>query len=407
MIEPVPDIYVVRGIDFLSLSILVLWLGSAINRAVPVLQRNSIPAAVTGGVLFSSGTAGYEIFSAIDVQFDMRLRDLLLLVFFSTIGLKARFNRLAAGGFPLVILVALAGAFLIAQNVVGVSLAALLGHIPAYGLMAGSISFSGGHGTTIAWGQEAAAAGMMQAEVLGVAFATLGLIAGGVVGGPLSRYLIRRNQLTCDVENMSQMPSAKAERIPRPDDKLFHVQRTLLLLALCVSLGDLVNRYLFSYDILLPGFLTAMLSGILLTNTLDGVSRPLKRETIDQFGDVSLGMFLAMSLMSMNLLPLLSMGIELVLFLVAQITLTLLFCIFIVFPLLGRNYDAAVICAGFSGLGLGATPVAIANMDAITQRSGPSEKAFLIVPLVGAFFIDMMNAATIKFFLSYFPFSGG
>ncbi|GAB3104788.1 sodium/glutamate symporter [Aestuariicella hydrocarbonica] len=397
----------VDGIDFLCLSILVLWTGRIINHRVSFLERNSIPNAVTGGILFSIAVACLESYKHIDVTFDMQLRNLLLLVFFSTIGLTASFHRLAAGGKPLALLVLLAGGILVVQDVAGVSIAKLLGHHPGYGLMAGSVSFAGGHGTAIAWGAEAAKAGLLQAQTVGIAFATFGLISGGLVGGPLGRYLIERNKLSCTNQDdtLHQAPK-RAQVVPLADDTLFHSQRTLLYLALCVALGDLVNRYLFANHVLLPGFLTAMLVGIVLTNGLDLLSRPLSREPIEQAGNVSLGIFLAMSLMSMDLLPLFKIGPVLLLVLVVQTVLTLAYCLFVIFPLMGRNYDAAVICSGFAGLGMGATPVAIANMDAVTQHYGPSAKAFLIVPLVGAFFIDLMNAIVIKFFigaLAYLP----
>ncbi len=397
-------IVIIDGVYFLCLAILVLWFGAALNHRVTFLERNNIPPAVTGGILFSLSVALFEVLSNFDIGFDMHLRNLLLLVFFSTIGLKARLRRLIAGGKPLAILVTVAALFLILQDLAGVGIAKALGHHPGYGLMAGSISFAGGHGTAIAWGEEARKAGLLQAESVGIAFATFGLIAGGIIGGPLAGFLIKRHNLQSQDDPQLDSLHRQTVAVPREDDELFHGQRTLLMLALCVGLGQMVNQFLFAEGVLLPGFLTAMLVGIMLTNLLDGLSRPLLRSAIDNVGNLSLGIFLAMSLMSMDLLPLLSIGPVLLLVLVVQTLLTLVFCVYVIFPLMGRDYDAAVICSGFSGLGMGATPVAIANMDAVTHHYGPSTKAFIIVPLVGAFFIDILNATVIKLFISMMSF---
>jgi ESS family glutamate:Na+ symporter len=180
---------------------------------------------------------------------------------------------------------------------------------------------------------------------------------------------------------------------------IYPVLVTLLALALCVSLGDLVNRYLFMRDVRLPGFLTAMFIGILVTNFADTIRQPLAHATIDRFGEVSLHIFLAMSMMAIELWALDGMASAIMIVLVAQILLMTVFAVFVVYRLMGRDYDAVVIAAGFVGMGLGATPVAIANMNAVTHRYGPSTKAFLVVPLVGAFFIDILNAGTINFFI--------
>jgi ESS family glutamate:Na+ symporter len=172
-----------------------------------------------------------------------------------------------------------------------------------------------------------------------------------------------------------------------------------MVLALCVSLGDLVNRYLSTQEVRLPGFLTAMFVGIVVTNFADTIRRPLARTTLDRFGEVSLHVFLAMSMMTIQLWALGNAASVILLVLIAQILLMTIFSIWIVYRIMGRDYDAVVIAAGFAGLGLGATPIAIANMNAVTARYGPSTKAFLIVPLVGAFFIDLLNAGTINFFI--------
>ncbi|MGI9412288.1 MAG: sodium/glutamate symporter [Hyphomicrobiales bacterium] len=388
----------VEPIHVLMLSILVLYLGLQLNRRIRFLSENYIPPAVTGGLICSTVVLAVYAFFDIEISFDLQIRDVLLLVFFSTIGLSAKLSTLAAGGRALALLVVVAAVFLAAQNATGVGIAVMLGSNPGYGLMGGSVSFAGGHGTAIAWGNEAEAAGLAGAGAVGIAFATFGLIAGGLLGGPVARYLISSNSLE---------PTASEDGPQGPDgataddrgDPLFDTLTVILVLAICVAAGDTVNRFLFARGVLLPGFLTAMFIGIVITNLSDILKFELKASTLDRFAQVALNIFLSMSLMSMKLWSLAGAAGPILIVLMAQMLVITLFAVLIVFWVMGRDYDAAVISSGFVGLGLGATPVAIANMDAVTSRFGPSPKAFLIVPLVGAFFIDILNAFSIKFFI--------
>lgn len=401
-------LYEVRPIHVLMLSILVLYLGLYLNRRIRVLHENFIPPAVTGGLICSSAVALVYAMSGLEIDFDMQIRDLLLLVFFSTIGLSAKLRTLAAGGKALAILVVIAALFLLVQNATGVGLALLFGAHPGYGLMGGSISFAGGHGTAIAWGREAEAAGLAGAGAIGIAFATFGLIAGGLLGGPIARRLIGKNGLEPGRSGttLETGPDATAEVVPGARDageggegELFNILTAILVLAVCVALGDTVNRYLFDQGVLLPGFLTSMFVGIVITNLADNLRIRIHPKTIDKFGEVALNVFLAMSLMSMKLWSLAGAAGPVLIVLMVQMLVITLFVSLVVFRVMGRDYDACVISAGFVGLGLGATPVAIANMDALTTRYGPSPKAFLVVPLVGAFFVDLLNAAIIKFYI--------
>ena len=400
MPESTTTLYQIDQMDMLSMSILVLFLGMYVNRKVQFLRENYIPPAVTGGLIFSLGVALLYAYGDIEIEFDMRARDLLLLVFFSTVGLSAQLRVLAAGGKALAILVVVAAVFLVFQDATGVALAMLTGNHPGYGLMGGSVSFAGGHGTAIAWGAEAEAAGLAGASEVGIAFATFGLIAGGLLGGPIARYLMRKNQLTGPDAVVDAAPATGPEEAQAEQgDQLFNVLRTLLILAVCVSVGDTVNRWLFSEGVLLPGFLTSMGVAILITNLIDLGKRPLSKGVVNGFGEVSLNVFLSMSMMSIQLWTLASGAAAIMLVLITQVLVMTFFAAFVVFRVMGRNYDAVVMAAGFTGLGLGATPVAIANMDAVTRRYGPSPKAFLVIPLIGAFFIDLLNATVIKIFI--------
>jgi ESS family glutamate:Na+ symporter len=386
-------------VDTLIISVIVLYVGNILTRRISFLEKYSIPQAVSGGVLCSLIILAVIKFGGPKIVFDLALRDALLLAFFSTVGLSAKVSRLKAGGKALVLLVLCAGTFLVIQNTIGIFLAKAFGANPAYGLFAGSISFAGGHGTAIAWGQELKAS-LPGADLVGIAFATFGLVAGGVIGGPVGERLIKKHGLSAnDSAGDNPMMSEKNEPTPLEPVTMQRVLNTIFILAICISLGDLVNRFFAAEGVKLPGFLTSMMIGIAITNFADVFKKEVRQHDYDKVGEIALQLFLAMSLMSMDLNAL-AEGLN-VLFLVlfVQVLAITFFAALVIFRIMGKTYDAAVICAGFTGLGLGATPVAIANMNAITRKHGPSFKAFLVVPLVGAFFVDILNAIIIKFFL--------
>ncbi len=396
----------VEPVEVLVLSILVLYLGMFLNDKIRFLGDNYIPPAVTGGLICSGIVTLIYFVAHAQINFDMQVRDVLLLVFFSTVGLSAKLRTLGAGGKALGLLVGVAAVFLVIQDITGIGLSMLLGAHPGYGLLAGSVSFAGGHGTAIAWGAQADAAGLKGASELGIAFATFGLVAGGLIGGPIAKRLVAKYRLqgpALDTDstpnNQQAASSADASEDKGSAGELKQILAGVLVLALCVQFGHAVNRYLFSEGVVLPGFLTSMLVGILITNTADLLNWRINKVTVDKFGEVALNLFLSMSLMSMQLWTVAGAFGKITFVLIIQMLVMTIFAIYIVFWVMGRDYDAAVIASGFAGLGLGATPVAIANMSSITSRFGPSPKAYLVVPLVGAFFIDLLNAATIKFFI--------
>ncbi len=389
----------IEGLDVLSIAIVVIFLGRFLTTHIAALQRYNIPPAVTGGLLCSILIALVYYLWGTQITFDLALRDLLLLFFFSTIGLSAKLRLLVEGGKTIAVLVVVAGAMLVLQNLTGVGLALLFGGHPGYGLFAGSVSFAGGHGTAIAWGAEASAAGLQGAAEFGIACATFGLVAGGIVGGPIGGWLIEKYSLSpaAVADPQSELQASAGDRRPVT---IWSVLTTLLMLSICIEAGDLVNRFLSIRGLKLPGFLTAMVVGIIISNASDLLGRELHKPTIAATGELSLQLFLGMSLMSMQLWILANAASAILIAVVLQTLLITLVAIFFVFRLTGRNYDSAVMASGFAGLGLGATPVAIANMNALTDRYGPSPKAFLVIPLIGAFFVDILNALVIKFFLA-------
>ena len=383
----------------LIISILVFSIGSLLHNQFRWLRKFNIPATVVGGILCSLIVVIIYITTGREITFDLSLRDLLLLIFFSTIGLSAKLRTLADGGLALGLMLLISVVFLFLQNIAGVSVAYLFGANPGYGLMAGSISFAGGFGTAISWGEVAREAGLNGATEAGIACATFGLIAGGLIGCPIAEYLIQKYNLTGSDEELDTTTDvdSKSSTIPVTLEGMLG---TILALAICVSTGDIVNLWLQTKGLGLPGFLTALFVGIVLTNLLDLFQKDLNNNAIRLCSDISLELFLSMSLMSMQLWTLSSSVGPLLSVVFIQIILMSLVAYYIVFRVMGKNYDAAVMSGGFVGLGLGATPVAMANMNAIVIKYGASPKAFLVIPLLGAFFIDIANAMILRLFLS-------
>ncbi|MEH6403119.1 MAG: sodium/glutamate symporter [Sneathiella sp.] len=392
----------ISGADVVILTVLVWFIGSFLNQKFSVLERFNIPIAVTGGFLVSVLIAVIYKFTDTKILFDLALRDQMILVFFSTVGLSAKFRTLAAGGKALLFLTLIAGLFLILQDMVGVGIATGMGANPGYGLFGGSVSFAGGFGTAVAWGNIAQEAGLKGATEVGIMFATLGLIAGGVIGGPVATFLIKKHNLKPSSEDLESTSGVELGQTHIPmKTKVRNGLGTLMILAICVQAGDLVNTYLSGRGVTLPGFLTAMLIAIVITNFADVAKVELSKNAVDIAQEISLQLFLCVSLMSMQLWIFSGTLGPVLLVTFAQTVMMVFFAIFIVFRAVGGDYQAAVISSGFIGLGLGATPVGIANMNAVTARHGPSPKAFILVPLVGAFFLDLMNAAVIQGFLQF------
>ncbi len=397
----VDDAILVGTPETLSLAIIALWLGYHINKRIPFLNHYNIPAAVTGGLPISLVVALIEATGLAQLRFNLELRDMLLIVFFSTIGLSAKFAQMLEGGKALCIMLVLAVIFLAAQNLLGTGLASLLGEDPLYGLIGGSVSLAGGHGTALTWGQMFEEHfELANASSLGLTFATAGLITGGLIGGPVAAYLIKRHQLQPSAENLE----LKSLTAGTTRTYVLHVEsmlRATFMIAICFGLGALVYDWIADRGIRVPAFLTAMFLGIVITNSMDLLKIPFDKNPVQFVGDISLQLFLGMSLISLPLLSLQGAMGGIMLVMMMQALLISMFTVFIVFPMLGRNYDAACISAGFIGMGVGATPVGIANMNAITSRFGPSPKAYLVIPLLGAFFIDIANALLVQLILGF------
>jgi glutamate:Na+ symporter, ESS family len=386
-----------------TIAIVVFFLGAGLNQTVGPLKRWNIPEAVSGGLVAALVTFAAWKFLGLEIVFDLDARDMLLLYFFTGIGLNARLADLMAGGKPLVILLTLTIVFLVAQNLIAVGSSKVLGLPDGIAPLLGSISLIGGHGTAIAWAPLITQRfGLSNALEIGMASATLGLVIASLVGGPVARILISRHNLSGQA---AEPPSIGLpdETATERDAGINHVNllRTLLILNVAMMTGYGVEKIIAGAGIKLPLFVVCLLVAIVMTNTIPHlfprIYWPSRSRSLALISDLSLNVFLAMSLMSMQLWTLGGLGPALIIVLGIQTIVAVLYMLFVVFPLMGRDYQAAVISAGFSGISLGATPTAIANMTAVTKAHGPAPGAFIILPLVSAFFIDIANAFAIGF----------
>ena len=391
-----------------TIGIIVLFLGKRINDAVGFLREFSIPEPVTGGLLFSILTALVYAVSDVAINFELGARDFLLVYFFTTIGINASIKDLLEGGKPLVILLVITIAYMVLQNVIGVSVARLFDLSAAVGLLGGTVSLIGGHGTAIAWAPKISEQfGIANAMEIGLACATFGLILASLMGGPIAKFLISRYKLT--PKKTEPLDVGTAQQGDKTSISSLQFLDSILAIHVCIIIGIILNEIVKQFGLDLPLFVTCLFAGILITNlmphTFPRLTRmpwPNRTPTIALIADISLGAFLAMSLMSMQLWTLVDMAGPIVAILAVQFLFAVVINIFIVFPALGRTYDAAVVSAGFGGISMGSTPTAMANMTAVTTRYGASHLAFIIVPLVCAFFIDLVNAMLIPAFLSNF-----
>ena len=389
-----------------NLAIMVLAAGKLRHRRVRALREFIIPEPVASGLLVSLLLGLVYAVGGLAVGFDLAVRDFLLLYFFAGIGLNADMRTLRSGGWPLLILLAATVLYIVVQNLTGVAMASLLGLNPLVGLLTGSVSLVGGHGTAIAWGPRFAELhGVPSAVEIGAASATFGLILSALMGGPIARILIRRAPPPEPQAAPDSLRDPMAETArPGPPVTSFQLMATLFWLNVCLGLGQLIHDALETMGRNLPLFVCALFAGILLTNTIPRLVRipwPAHSTALAVVSDAALGVFLAMSLMSLQLWTLQGLGGPLLVILGVQFLIAFAYTLLVVFRLMGRDYQAAVLCAGFGGFSMGATPTAMANMAAVTQTYGPAARAFLILPLVSGFFVDITNSLVIQRFVNW------
>ena len=403
-----------NGYYTLILATIVLLIGKFLVKKIKFLEDFSIPEPVAGGLVAAAIIYALNAFFGYSFVFFKDLQTACMLMFYASIGLSADFSRLKAGGMPLVIFTIVVSVFIVLQNGVGVALASAFGLEPLMGLVLGSIPLTGGHGTAGAWGATLEEKyQLVGATTLGIAAATYGLVAGGLIGGPVAKRLISKKlkmqpvaqaQTTGDYntatnENTNQDVFEKSDKV-----RLITATSTIETLALfagALVFADVMTVVAKGTAFELPTFVWALAGGAIIRNVLTLVFNfEMFDRAVDVFGNASLSLFLAIALLNLKLWELTSLAVPVLVILLIQTLIMIVYAYFVTFWVMGKNYDAAVLSAGHCGFGMGATPTAIANMQAITDRYLPSHKAFLVVPMVGAFFVDIINTAILSLFAS-------
>ncbi|HEX8696730.1 MAG TPA: sodium/glutamate symporter [Longimicrobium sp.] len=402
-------------IHTLAFAGIVLFLGYGIRRMIPPLARVNVPAPVIGGLLAAVVITAARARGAELVSFDTTLQSPLMIAFFTTIGFGASLSLLRSGGPQVLAFFAIATVFAVAQNVVGALVALPLGMHPLFGVLAGSVTLTGGPATGLAFAPLFEEAGVPAAASVAVAAAMVGIVSGGLIGGPIGTWIIEKHRLGTararrafvDMPTAEEIVEARMPEeptvVPEGEDKESYVLlKNVVAILFAMWVGSWVSRGFTELGITLPAYIGAMLVAAGIRN-FDEATRwiGLSQRTIDDVGGVALSLFITMALMTLKLWELANLALPLLVVLAAQVALIAAVCLFLIHRLMGRDYDSAVMSSGFCGFMLGTTANAMANMEALVEKYGPAPRAFLVVPMVGAFFIDFTNALIITAFVNF------
>ena len=404
---------------------LALIVGMFLTRKVSFLQKYCIPSPVSGGIIFSLLTLALYAWFDVEVSFDGTLKDIFMLAFFTSVGFQCDLRVIKKGGKPLIVMLVLLVILITAQNLTAVGLTRLLGVNPLIGMAAGSISMTGGHGTAGGFASVLEGMGLQGAGTIGMAAATFGLIAGSMMGGPLAEKIISKKLVheqmqepdeeidpaMSGIESDEASPSGRAKRVSTNEQEFQQYAKASYCILLVMGGGTVLSWLFAKMDVTFPTYFGALILAALARNLLGLIrykeegrwqkgEKLLDMERIVSVGNICLSMFLGMAMVSLRLWELQSLALPVIVILSSQVVLMAVFAYYLAFPLLGRNYDAAILCAGLCGFGLGATPNAMANMSAVCYKFRYTVRPFLIVPIIGAMFTDLINTGIITFFLS-------
>ena len=393
-------------ITTLALASLLLLFGNFLKNKVKVLEKFCIPGPVIGGLLFAIIIFGLKISNILTVSMDTTLQSPFMIAFFTTIGLCASFTLLKKGGKLLIVYWILCGVLSIAQNLIGVIGAKITNINPLIGIICGAVSMEGGHGAAASFGATVESLGVNGAVTIGMAAATFGLMCGGLIGGPISRYLIDKYNLKPSENNcntnvsIDEVAGIKLSNSFTPNTMIVQIA----VITSCMTIGSVVGTWFSNTTgVVLPGYVGAMFVAVIFRNLNDKFKIvDLDLYSIDIISNVCLGIFLTMALMTIKLWELSGLAGPMIIIVAAQVIFISFYGAFVAFRLLGKDFDAAIMVSGMLGHGLGATPNALANINSVTSKYGNSTKAFLIVPLVGAFLIDLVAIPTIVTFINFF-----
>lgn len=388
-----------------TLAILLLFIGKGLSNRITWLQKYSIPEPVIGGLVCT--IIVYLAYYLLDlrISFTLGVRDMLLLYFFAAIGLNTNIQTLKQGGKALVILVVVASTFMVLQNLLGMGIAQYFGIDARIGLMAGSISLTGGVGTTMAWATHfVKTLGLEHAVEVGIASNMIGMISACIIGGPIASFLIGRHRIQSSADPELDI-GMRYQDEPYKRLNYYGVLMAIFWLNISLLMGSGIINLISLTGLNLPAFVGCLLAGIIIRSATAFVVPKGGRiwrwhsmqPGIALISDLSLGLFLTMALMGLQLWVLQPMITFITVAMILQILLVIVFTILVVFKVMGRDYEAAVMCSGFGGIALGSTATAIANMSAVTRAYGNAPRAFIVVPLVCGFFIDLINALIIGF----------
>lgn len=389
----------------LALAVIVLLVGYGVRNKLQFLRKYCIPAPVVGGFLFMFiSFIGYKT-NTFNFTYENIFQSTFMLVFFTSVGLGANLKILKSGGVLLIIYWLVCGILSLGQNTIGILVSKAVDLEPAYGILASSISMIGGHGAALSYGSTFAEMGYAQAPVVGAAAATFGLISGVIIGGPLGRRLIVKNGLKAN--NDDDFDSSKLDDLfkeEKVDLSNLDIIKNVAAIIISMALGTLVSKFIGSLiNMQFPDYVGAMFIAVILRNLNEKINiYNFNGNLVDGIGDVMLNLYLALALMTLKLWELQDLMGGVLIVLICQVIFMLIYNYFIVFRVLGKNYDAAVMCAGLCGHGLGATPSAIVNMTAINEEYGLSRKAMMIVPIVGAFLVDIIYQPIVLTFIKTF-----
>ena len=400
-------------VQTVALAGIVLFVGYGIRRLVPPLARYNIPAPVIGGLIVAGILTWARSAGLTLIEFDTTLQSPMMVAFFTSIGFAASLRLLRVGGPQVLIFFGVATVFAIAQNLLGAGMAMALGLHPLFGVLTGSVTLTGGPATGLAFAPLFEANGVPGAATIAVAAAMVGIVSGGVIGAPIATRLIERHSLRTRhapqpvdtplaTEVMEeQLADEPVKAPPGEDEESYALLQSVVLILVAMWLGGFVSAWFTSLDITLPAYIGAMLVAAVLRN-LDDVTRWLRvnQRVIDDLGNVALALFIVMALMTLKLWEIANLALPMLAILAAQVALIAVICFWPMFPLMGRDYESAVMSGGFCGFMLGTTANAMANMRSLVERYGPAPRAFLVVPMVGAFFIDFTNAVLITVFVN-------
>jgi ESS family glutamate:Na+ symporter len=385
-------------IQTMALAVIVFYLGKFLNNKFKFLKNNCIPDSVTGGTLFSFFILlGHET-GSFSFIFEDSIKDIFMIAFFTTVGFSASIKLLKKAGLPVLMFLIAAILLAILQNVVGVGMAKILGVSPMIGLATGSLATTGGPGTAGAFGPIMESFGTPGATMVAMATATYALIAGSIIAGPICKRLIEKKNLIQKRVTLEEFQSFDDKSVTL---ELKNVVPTGFQIIIAMGIGSLISNFLNSLGLVLPPYIGTMFAASIMRNLADETKLfSIDLEVVSVIGNFTLTMFLSMILMNFKLWELKELALPLIIMLIGQTILMGVFAYFITFTLTGKDYDAAIMTGGHCGCGFGTTPKALANMETLTEKYLPSPKAFFVIPIVGALFIDFFNAAIITFFIN-------